>query len=337
MVSIREVAEACGCSPATVSKALNGHHDVSDATRQRVIQIATDMGYQPNSAARALKTNRTYNLGVLYEDPQQSGLGHEYFSRILESFRSHAETNGYDVTFINRNVGKRRSSYLEHCRYRGVDGVCIVCVNFLDHQVQELIQSRLPVVTIDHVFHNRTAILSNNVDGMETLVEYVYRQGHRRLAFIHGEMTAVTESRRASFYKTCCELGLDIPDDAVLEAAYHDCDLCDAQTTQLLDRPNRPTCIFFPDDISAMGGMAAIRRRGLQIPQDISVVGYDGILLSKMLSPSLTTYHQNTEDIGRLSANKLVQMIEQPKTTLPDSTLVSGHLMQGESVAPIAP
>lgn len=69
----------------------------------------------------ALKTNRTYNLGVLYEDPQHSGLGHEYFSRILESFRAQAEACGYDVTFINRNVGKRRSSYLEHCRYRGVD------------------------------------------------------------------------------------------------------------------------------------------------------------------------------------------------------------------------
>ncbi len=336
MVSIREVATACGCSPATVSKALNGHHDVSEATRKRVVQVARDMGYQPNSAARALKTNRTYNLGVLYEDPQQSGLGHEYFSRILESFRAQAETYGYDVTFINRNVGKHCSSYLEHCRYRGVDGVCIVCVNFLDAQVQELVQSRLPVVTIDHVFHNRTAILSNNVEGMETLVEYVYRKGHRKLAFLHGEMTAVTESRRASFYKACYELGLDIPDNLVVEAAYHNCDLCDTYTTRILESEHRPTCIFFPDDVSAMGGMAAIRRKGLHIPEDISVVGYDGILLSRMLSPSLTTYHQNTEGIGKLSADKLVQLIEQPKTTLPDSTLVSGHLMMGESVSALS-
>lgn len=337
MVSIRDVAQACNVSVATVSKALNGHHDVSNQTRERICQTAAQMGYQPNSAARALKTNRTYNLGVLYEDPQQSGLGHEYFSRILESFRAQAETRGYDVTFINRNVGKRKSSYLEHCRYRGVDGVCIVCVNFLDFQVQELVQSRLPVVTIDHVFHNRSAILSNNVKGMETLVEHVYRLGHRNLAMIHGEMTAVTESRRASFYKTSYELGLDIPDSAVLEAAYHDCDRCDQCTEQLLDLPTPPTCIFFPDDISAMGGMAAIRRRGLRIPEDISVVGYDGILLSKMLSPSLTTYHQNTQEIGALSADKLVQLIEHPKTTLPESTLVTGHLMIGASTCKVMP
>ncbi len=331
MISIRDVAHACNVSVATVSKALNGHHDVSDKTRERICQKATEMGYQPNSAARALKTNRTYNLGVLYEDAQQSGLGHEYFSRILESFRAQAETYGYDVTFINRHVGKRHSSYLEHCRYRGVDGVCIVCVNFHDFQVQELIQSRLPIVSIDHAFHNRCSILSDNVKGMESLVEHIYRLGHRKLAFIHGDMTAVTENRLASFYKTCCGLGLDIPDEYVCEAAYHDCARCEHCTEELLDLPNPPTCIFFPDDISAMGGIAAIQRRGLRIPEDISVVGYDGILLSKVLSPSLTTYYQDTQTIGTLSADKLIQLIEHPKTTLPDSTLVQGHLIVGES------
>ena len=173
MISIRDIAKECGVSVATVSKALNGHHDISAQTRETVCRKAAEMGYQPNSAARALKTNRTYNLGVLYEDPQHSGLGHEYFSRILESFRAQAEACGYDVTFINRNVGKRRSSYLEHCRYRGVDGVCVVCVNFLDPQVLELVQSELPVVTVDHMFNNRTSIVSDNVKGVgEPCVRY---------------------------------------------------------------------------------------------------------------------------------------------------------------------
>ena len=91
MISIRDIAKECGVSVATVSKALNGHHDISAQTRETVCRKAAEMGYQPNSAARALKTNRTYNLGVLYEDPQHSGLGHEYFSRILESFRAQAD------------------------------------------------------------------------------------------------------------------------------------------------------------------------------------------------------------------------------------------------------
>ena len=100
MISIRDIAKECGVSVATVSKALNGHHDISAQTRETVCRKAAEMGYQPNSAARALKTNRTYNLGVLYEDPQHSGLGHEYFSRILESFRAQAEACGYDVAMI---------------------------------------------------------------------------------------------------------------------------------------------------------------------------------------------------------------------------------------------
>ena len=254
MISIRDIAKECGVSVATVSKALNGHHDISAQTRETVCRKAAEMGYQPNSAARALKTNRTYNLGVLYEDPQHSGLGHEYFSRILESFRAQAEACGYDVTFINRNVGKRRSSYLEHCRYRGVDGVCVVCVNFLDPQVLELVQSELPVVTVDHMFNNRTSIVSDNVKGVQTLVNHVFGMGHRNIAFIHGERTAVTESRCASFYKTCYDLGLQVPDAYVREGAYHDCDSCERITAELLALPQRPTCIFFTDDVSALGG-----------------------------------------------------------------------------------
>lgn len=153
------------------------------------------------------------------------------------------------------------SSYLEHAGYRGVDGVCVVCVNFLDPQVLELVQSELPVVTVDHMFNNRTSIVSDNVKGVQTLVNHVFGMGHRNIAFIHGERTAVTESRCASFYKTCYDLGLQVPDAYVREGAYHDCDSCERITAELLAMPQRPTCIFFTDDVSALGGLAAIARR----------------------------------------------------------------------------
>lgn len=210
-----------------------------------------------------------------------------------------------------------RSSYLEHCRYRGVDGVCVVCVNFLDPQVLELVQSELPVVTVDHMFNNRTSIVSDNVKGVQTLVNHVFGMGHRNIAFIHGERTAVTESRCASFYKTCYDLGLQVPDAYVREGAYHDCDSCERITAELLALPQRPTCIFFTDDVSALGGLAAIARAGLRVPEDISAVGYDGIPLAKMMIPSLTTYHQDTQAIGYWAADRLVSLIEHPKTTLP--------------------
>ena len=152
MPSLKDLAKECGVSVATVSKALNDQPDISPATRERVRAAAHRMGYMPNAAARSLKTNRTYNLGVLFVDERQSGLTHEYFSAVLDSFKVEAEKHGYDITFINHNISGKSMSYLEHCRYRNVDGVVIACVNFYEPQVVELVNSEVPVVTIDHVF-----------------------------------------------------------------------------------------------------------------------------------------------------------------------------------------
>lgn len=332
MVSIKDVARHCGVSTATVSKALNGHRDVGENTRELVRNAAAELGYQPNSAARALKTNRTYNLGVLFVDEMQSGLTHEYFSAVLDSFKVEAEAHGYDITFITHNIGGRQDSYLEHCQYRGVDGVVVACVDFNDPQVLELVSGNLPVVTIDHAFHNRTAILSDNVRGMEALVRHVYAKGHRHIAFIHGERTAVTESRVTSFYRTCAELGLEISDAYVRGGVYHDPKTCAKLTRELLALNPQPTCILFPDDFSYIGGQNAILDAGLRIPEDISAVGYDGIYLSRVVSPSLTTYIQNTADLGRRAAKELVRLVENPRTTLPERIIIDGALQDGKSV-----
>lgn len=332
MVSIKDIAERCQVSSATVSKAMNGHRDVSETTRMLVMQVAAEMGYLPNLAARALKTNRTYNLGVLFVDDTLSGLSHEYFAPVLESFKAEAEAEGYSITFISRNVGKQRTTYLENCRYRSVDGVLIASVNFEDPDVIELVNSEVPVIVIDYVFNNRSAIISDNISGMSDLVNYVCDRGHSRLAFIHGEETSVTKARLASFYHTCEQRGVHVPEEYVRKGAYHDTE-CTAQLTQeLLALKTRPTCIFFPDDFSALGGMNAIGNAGLSIPQDISVVGYDGIRLSRVLQPPLTTLHQDTKTIGKCAAERLISYIERPKTTLPSNIVVPGILQEGASV-----
>ena len=139
MVSMKDIAKACSVSVATVSKALSGQPDIGEQTRELICKTADSLGYMTNSAARALKTNRTYNIGVLFVDGRRSGLAHEYFSSMLESLKVEAERNGYDITFINRNVGAKATTYLQHCQYRGVDGVVIASVDFDDPQVLELV------------------------------------------------------------------------------------------------------------------------------------------------------------------------------------------------------
>ena len=332
MVSMKDIAQRCGVSVATVSKALNDQPDIGPETRARIRQTAEEMGYVTNSAARALKANRTYNIGILFVDDMNSGLTHEYFSSVLESLKVEVESRGYDVTFINRNVG-RQTSYLQHCLYRGVDGVVIACVDFSDPQVLELVESSLPVVTIDHIFNNRLAIVSDNVQGMEALVKYAYSQGHRRIAFIHGEDTAVTQNRLTGFYRACEDLGLDMSKVSVRKGAYHDAEGCAAITKELLAMEEKPTCILFPDDYSYIGGMNVIREAGLRIPEDISVIGYDGIPLADIISPRLTTYHQDTKALGTAAAKGLIDLIERPRTTLLDRIVIPGDLRIRESVA----
>ncbi len=332
MIKIKDIAAKCGVSVATVSKALNHSPEISEKTTEFIIKTANELGYVANSNARSLKTNRSYNLGLLYVDPSQSGLEHEYFSSILNSIKREAEYYGYDVTFISNKIGGSKKSYLTHAKYRGCDGVIVVSADFKDQEIIELVESDMPTVTIDHVFNNRTSIMSDNISGLGEIVKYVHEKGHQKIAFIHGEDTTVTQQRLASFYKACAESGILVPKDYIKEALYHIPKDSGLATRQLLELEDRPSCIIFPDDYSYMGGLTEIEKHGLKIPEDISVVGYDGIYLSRILRPVLTTYVQDSNEIGKTSVLKLIQMIENPKTFIAQQVIIKGHLQEGQTV-----
>ena len=332
MVSMKDIAKQCHVSVASVSKALNGYSDIGEETRNLIITTAHEMGYLPNSSARALKTKKSYNLGVLFVDAAMNGLTHEYFNHVLESFKYRAEEKGYDITFIAGNTAGQKMSFYERCRYRGVDGVLVACFKYYEEDIQDLIRSELPVVTIDHTFEGKIAVVSNNVQGMEELVSYIYSMGHKKIAYIHGDDTPVTRNRLSGFYRTTQRYGLEIPDEYVKASSYRDLEMAAKATGELLDLPNPPTCIMYPDDYAAVGGMNEIRERGLRIPEDISITGYDGIDLVRMMEPKLTTLCQDTRKIGRVAAEKLISLIEHPKTTLVDKFSVDGVLFKGGSV-----
>lgn len=130
---------------------------------------------------------------------------------------------------------------------------------------------------------------------------------------------------------------MDTPDDYIKESPYRDADSAAKATGELLDLPNPPTCILYPDDYAAIGGINEIRERGLRIPEDISIAGYDGINIAKILEPKLTTLCQDTVVIGRIAAEKLIDLIENPKTTLIDRFTVDGTLFKGASVKQLLP
>lgn len=335
MVKMKEIAERCNVSIATVSKALHGSSEVGKEKAAWINEVANEMGYVPNANARALKTNRSYNIGVIFEDKSNSGLGHEYFSTMLNAVKEESARLGYDITFNSNKIGVQQSSYLEHARYRNCDGVVIASASFDDPQIIELVQSDMPTVTIDHVFNNRTAILSDNVNGLEAIVDYLVKCNHKKIAFIHGEITAVTNKRLASFYAACEKRGIKVPESYIKEAMYHVPKYSGQATRELLALKNPPTCIIYPDDYSYLGGLSQIEKQGLKVPEDISVVGYDGIYMSRILRPILTTYVQNSVEIGKLAAINLIKMIEKPKTFIAKQISVKGHLQIGETVKEI--
>jgi LacI family transcriptional regulator len=330
--TIRDLAKYCGLSVSAVSKALNGAPDIAPKTAERIREQAKALGYLPNATARALKVGRSYNIGVLFSDTTGGGITHEYFSQILESVKAEAERLGYDITFISKDLGAMSMNYYEHAKYRSCDGVVIASADFQDPAIIRLAMSEIPTVTLDYLFDSRTSILSDNVRGMEALVRFVYENGHRKLAFIHGEMTSVTQKRVASFKKTCAALGITVAPEYIREAVYHDPRSSGLATRAILELPERPTCIFYPDDLSFLGGMSELERHGISIPNDMSVVGYDGIPLSQILRPRLTTYRQGAERMGLEAARLLIEQIEHPETWLPQSITVEGELLSGSTV-----
>ena len=273
------------------------------------------------------------SLGVIYEEESGRGLTHPFFVRILNAFKEAAEARGYEITFINAPVGGEETDLAEHCRARGMDGVCLVCVDFASPRIKALAAGTLPCVSVDHIFKRVPAVLSDNETGVQKLVEYAASKGHRRIAFSHGHNNSVvTRTRISQFRNTMAYHGLPVPEDYVCEGLYHDVALTRRRVTELLRLGERPTCILLPDDLSYLGAQEAARELGLRIPEDISFAGYDGIPLIQSLTPRLTTIRQSSEDMGRTAAGLLIDLVENPETASRKPHIFAVELVEGGTV-----
>ncbi len=329
-VTLKDIAKACNVSFSTVSKALKNSPEISQKTIDAVNKKAMELGYHPNAAAIALRTNRSYDIGVIFEDITGSGLQHQYFARIFDSINESANKAGYDITFLS-NMGKR--SYLAQAKYRGCDGIIIVNSSFRRADVKELLDSGIPVCTLDRNLKNaHPSVMSDNCDGFRSLMEFILGRGHRKIAFVHGEATDVTRVRLSVFRSMLKKHDIDVPKEYVIGATYHLPETTRLATLDLLKLKDRPSCIIYPDDYSALGGIDALMQNRMTPGKDISIAGYDGIFLSKVITPRLTTWEQNSPEIGRQLVSQLLSSIEYPENFSPTSIQVSGRLVEGDSV-----
>ena len=327
MVRLKDIAEVCGVSVATVSRALNGLTGESRERTAYICKTARDMGYYPNAAAKTLKTSRSNNLGILYEDR----MNHEYFSSLIDDLRQEADRKSYDLTFLGRG-GISESNYYEHARQRSLDGVIVVQADFDSAGIIRLATGSIPTVIIDHTYEGCDCVASDNRSGMEQIVRHLYSRGHRRIAFIQGEKGAVSRERLAGFYKICAELGIRVPVEYVREGHFHNAPDCAASIRELMRLDEKPTCVLCPDDYSCLGALWLLESQGIRVPQDVSLVGYDGIRISQMLQPRLTTFRQDTARISREVFNLMIDAVENPDGHVPKHVTVPGVLIEGETV-----
>lgn len=333
MATIYDIANICGLSPSTVSKALSGAPDVSLSTRDRVRKVAGLVDYVPDGRAKALSQNRSWTISILCQDGSHMGLKHYLFAEILESFKSVVERHGYDIVFVSNQVGKMGLSYYEHCRYRKADGVLIINTNYSSEEAQELIRSDLPKIAIDYADTHIGCVTTDCDKSMALLYNHLYNLGHRSIVYMHGEANKyITLARIKSLGKAMAKKGQLLNESCLLPSVYYSIKNGYDSMKALLGRSERPTAVIASDDYSAIGAIHAVRDSGFSVPGDMSIVGFDGIEITQLTEPKLTTIKQDTTGMGVKAAESLIkQILGFDKRSRPEIIILEPKLLVGNS------
>lgn len=284
-----------------------------------------------------INNEKIRSIGVIYDVNFDDGFLHQYFGRVLNGMQAVFLENNCEMTFLGRSLSHYIDFY-DICRGHNFDGVAIIEVNFKRTDIHNLIESEIPTVSLDYILDDaHDAIMSDNKVGMKSLVQYIIFRGHKKIALIYGQgdNMYVSEDRILAFKETMEENNIEVPDEYIVEGLFHDVEMNSEATSNLLSLDVPPTCIMYPDDIAALGGIREIAKRNMKVGQDISITGYDGIDIVSMLTPPLTTYRQDAEKSGKLLAEHLLARMD-GKPMIESHSFVRGKLIEGGTVATIS-
>ncbi len=313
MVTIYDIAKRVGCASSTISKALNNSKEISEKRKIEILAIAKEMGYVPNSSARNLASKNSWTIGILFSEDLNIGLEHHFFGGVLQAFKSYVEDHGYEVTFVSKKIGAQSLTYLEWCKYKNVDGVLIVTVDINDENLNELTQSGIPIVSVDNGLLNIPTIISDNMQGTRMAIEYLMLKGAKCIAHIAGPHRSFAAGERLQSYKdTLGNYEIIFDEKLIVEANNYDFASGRKALEQLRAQNSvMPDAIYAASDDIALGAIIALRELGYRVPEDVSVVGFDNIELTRYTSPTLTTVSQQKAIIGTEAAKRLIGIINQ--------------------------
>ena len=286
-MNIQAVADRARVSTATVSRTINGSDKVAPKTAERVRRAIAALNYYPNTNARALGSGRSRIYGLIISD-----ITNPFFPELVKSFEDMAVRNGYEVIVANTSYSAERTEVcVQRMLERKVDGVAVMTSEMGSHLIERLHSRQIPMVFLD------TGVPANGISnvlvdygaGVDDAVEHLVSLGHSRIAFISGPMDLASARTRRHALLAALKRHRLGGESSLVEIGNHRIDGGRAAMERLLALDDRPTAVVASNDLTAIGAIGALHRRGLRVPEDISVVGFDDIEISAFLHPALTT------------------------------------------------
>jgi len=306
-ITLKMVAEKAEVSVNTASRAINNKPDINEETKKRVLQIAKELGYIRNAAAVALRTKKTGTIGVVIADNRNP-----FYAEVLNGMEEAAREKNYHIILANTQRDyKKEEEAINLLLAKRVDGLLITPVQDRDDDIKKLIDANIPFVIVGRDFENIEveAVYNDEVKGGFLATEYLIKKGHKRIALVDGFLyKSPARGRLEGYKKALKKYGIPLDDDLL---SVGDIDVKDGyeRTKQLFEKELDFTAIFAYNDMMAFGAMQAIQEKGLRIPQDIGLVGYDDIPFSSLISPPLTTIRLKKQELGIESVKLLFSRI----------------------------
>jgi LacI family transcriptional regulator, galactose operon repressor len=310
-VTIVDVAAQAGVSFGTVSRVINNDVHVRKETRERVLATMQRLGFVANRQARSLAGGKSNSIGMLVPD-----LGTGYIGEIIRGIDAELSLSGLDlILYTTHRTASKESNYVTNLATGMVDGLLLVLPRSPVDFIGSLTQRRFPFVLIDHQGAGRDcpAVGATNWQGGYNATEYLIKLGHTRIGFITGSMDLGCAVDRLEGYRSALRINhIREAPELIFEGNFLQQDGYTGASA-LLDLPNPPTAIFASNDVMAMGAMDAVRNRGLRVPEDISIVGFDDIPQASLIHPAMTTVNQPLEKMGRVAAQMLLDLLQHPE------------------------
>jgi LacI family transcriptional regulator len=307
-VSIRDVAKRAGVSIATVSRAVNRIPTVDPALARRVWEAIEEVGYLPNTQARALVSGRSRMLGLIVSE-----ITNPFFPELVQEFENLAVAQGYEVLVGSTNYSPERTeSLIRRMLQRNVDGVAVMTFGIEEELVQQLVEREFPLVFVDAgpELPNIRVLKVNYGEGIRQAVQHLAALGHRAIAFITGPLQMRSAvSRRDAFLRSMAELGLTVPAEHIVEGD-HTMEGGMGAMECLTTLTELPTAVLCSNDLTAIGVLHGLFGTAYRVPRDVSVVGFDDIHLAQFMLPPLTTVQMSCKDLAAAAVEALRAGIE---------------------------